>query len=314
MEKLCAVYHWWDEGGDSPAYANLRAPILISIATLRAVNPDIPIVVLDIEDKEREWAHFPEKLNFTIKKIKPNLADCSHLIRGWKYLSRIYDVHLNVPAEYIMYVDADCFFLQDPLPLHTAPDKFCFDGWNTGFYHYNRHSENNHEFLRHFIAYTRAAIYSEDIRSLIREFAGYHSWHGVWDEMICAFMVAKHPQFFDAIPYKDHATAKLMNETGDPDVRMFHCNGTMVSNIIPKTPNEKEHCRGLLGILAKEFYDLLCSVLDSSDLRMIYSAREMSYYMPQQFELRNMVWERIKSEDGHFHIEKQLNPRSKMII
>ena len=312
MEKLYAVYHWWDEDNDSPAYANLRAPIIVSIATLRAVYPDLPILVLDAEDKERDWAHFPEKLNFSVKKIKPNLADCSDKIRGWKHLSRIYDVHLNTPAENVMYVDSDVFWFEKPAMLGNK-DKFCFNTWNTGFYYYNRYSEIIAEFLKIFTTYTRAGIYSTDFKNAMLPHVGYDSWHGVWDEMVCSYMVTKHPALFDKIAAVEHGTAKMLHETGAINVNMFHANGTMVSNKVPKTPNEEIHCRGLLGILVKEFYDNLLKVLDEDDIRLIYSPRELSYYLPQQFPIRSVRWGQIKSEDRHYHIEQHLAPR-KMII
>jgi len=311
MSRVCAVYHWWDEAGDSPPYANLRVPTIISIATLRAVNPDIPITILDITEENKNWANFPDRLGFSVRKIKPSLSRHRHRIRGWKHLSRFLDVqYADIPyAETILYIDSDVFWLRDPLPLARSTDRFCFDGWNTGFYYYCKDAPFTSDFFEVFQAYTVAAIYSEDVRQVMNKYVGYESWHGVWDEMISTYMINRHTEWFNVIPLDEHVAARNLHLASNP--KMFHCNGTMVANQVPKTPNEHIHCRGLLGLLVTEFYECLLRVLDTDDLAKIYSEQERRIYLPQQFPLRRIV--ETKGEDGHFYAEKCLAPK-KLII
>lgn len=297
-----AVYHWWDEPGDSPPYANLRIPTIISIATLRAANPNIPILVLDLNERETHWGGFTDKLWFSVRKIQPCLKKHKDRIRGWKHLSRFSDVHREIRQGTILYVDSDVFWLQDPLPLEKSPDKFCFDGWNTGFYYYDRTAPFTEDFFEIFEAYTRGAIYSDDVRKVMKKYVGYDSWHGVWDEMMSSYMAHQHPELFNIIPVNEHTAARNLHLASNP--KMFHCNGTMVSNEVPKTPNEQIHCRGLLGLLVMEIYEKLRKVLDQQDIDQIYSLQEQRRYMPQQFPLRRIC--ETKGKDGHFYVEKCL--------
>jgi hypothetical protein len=308
---MIAIYHWFDEPNDSPPYANLRVPIIVSIATLRAVNPDIPILVLAQED--RDWGHFPDKLNFQVRKVHFALTQYEKEIKGWRHLSRIFDLQLTQVAD-IMYVDSDVFWFRDPLPLARNLDKFCFNGWNTGFFYYNQNL--NKDFFNIFDAYTRSSIYSEEVREIMKTHVGYHSWHGVWDEMITTYMNHHHPELFNIIPPEEHSSGRSITNVDASKVKMFHCNGTMVSNKVPKSLNEHIHCRGLLGLIVKEFYDNMMKVLDEGDMRYIYSLQEMSYYLPHQFSLLDDPHRltRTKSEDGHFHVEKCLRPQRTLLI
>jgi hypothetical protein len=300
-----AVYHWFDEPEDSPPYSNLRVPIIVSIATLRAVNPSIPILVLT--DEERDWKHFPEKLNFEVRRIEFTLKHKN--IKGCRHLSRIFDLQQFPDNPNIMYVDSDVFWFRDPLPLSQSLDKFCFNGWNTGFFYYNRNL--NLKFFDIFSAYAKAAIYSEDVRKVMRKYVGYDSWHVVWDEMITTYMKRHHPELFHTIPLEEHATAKIINELDLGKVKMLHCNGIMADNARPKNPAEKNHSRGLLGILVSEFYDKMIEVLGKEDLRQIYSEEELSYYLPHQFSLLENpnYLSKTQSAQGHFHIQKCLRQR-----
>jgi hypothetical protein len=308
---ISAVYHWFDAEEDSPPYANLRVPIIVSIATLRAVNPHIPIIVL--AQDHRDWGHFPEKLNFRVKRIQFSLERFKDRIKGWRHLSRLLDVQLGVQDGVYdtMYVDSDVFWFRDPLPLTCNLNKFCFDGWNTGFYYQQRMSRNSLEFFDVFDTYTKAAIYSQDIRQMMVKHIGYDAWYEVWDEMILAYMKDRHPELFHIIPPEEHCSARSLERTNLDEVKMFHCNGTMVPNEI----NESQHSRGLLGLLIKEFHDNMLKVLDERDMRHIYSLQEMSYYLPHQFSLLKEPYRLIKTkdEDGHFHAEKCLRPQRTLI-
>jgi len=306
-----AVYHWFDDHGDSAPYSNLRVPIIVSIATLRAVNPDIPILVLAQED--RDWGDFPEKLQFEVKRIPFHLNE-NHRIKGWRHLSRIFDIQKFSRLKNVMYVDSDVFWFRDPLPLHHDFSKFCFDGWNTGFFYYNRYA--NEEFFDIFEAYAKVAIYSHDFRKIMRDHIGYDAWYEVWDEMIITYMKKNHSELFNFIPVHEHSSGRNIGVQDPKMVKMFHCNGTMVPNEVPKSPNEYVHCRGLLGIIIEEFYELLQSVLTKNDIKQIYSVRELHRYLPCQFSLlkdpRRLT--RTLKEDEHFHVGECLVPQKLSFI
>lgn len=320
MMPISAVYHWWGSPEDAPPYANLRAPILLSIATLRAVS-DIPVKVLDLTGDvgdpgngrpSKQWAHFPKKLNFEVIGVPAEYKNYKRLVPGWMHLSRIQDVaswpfyHGN--PQTTVYVDSDVFFFRNPLPLEKNTSKFCFNGWNSGFYYHNNYDTT--EFFDIFGSYIKAAIFSEEVRKVMRQYVPYDAWYGVWDEMILTYMVKNHPELFDLIGVNEHCTANTIEAADPATVKMFHANGTMMANEFPKNPGEKEHCRGLLCLVVKEFYDNIRKVLDDKDLAMVFTEIERRHYLPQQFSLLENVsrLSSIRRADGHFHVKDCLRP------
>jgi hypothetical protein len=315
-----AIYHWWGSSNDAPPYANLRAPILLSIATLRAVS-DIPITVLDMtfengKPVHNDWRHFPEKLDFKVTKSPFWHERFKEKIPGYRHLSRIMDVKFEALNDHnhdvtIMYVDSDVFFLRNPLPLRGNPNKFCFNGWNTGLFYHQMNDPKNREFYEIFETYTNAAIYSDDIRRVMKTHVNYEAWYGVWDEMILTYMNHQHPELFSIIPVEEHVTAKTISFADLSKVKAFHANGTMMANDFPKNWGEKDHCRGLLCLIIKEFYDNICKVLSEEDMKLIFTEVERRNYIPQQLSLLENVGrlESIKGGDGHFHMWKWMRPR-----
>jgi hypothetical protein len=312
-----AVYHWWGSSTDAPPYANLRAPILLSIATLRAVS-DVPILVLDGTREnghpvENDWAHFPQKLKFNVQRIDFEYARHKDKVPGYRHLSRVEDIARTcVMSDWrtLMYVDSDVFFFRDPLPLHGDPAKFCFNGSNSGFFY---HDFRDPEFFEVFTSYTRAAIHSPDVRRVMRQYVGYDGWYGVWDEMILTYMKNHHPRLFAAIPFEEHTTVRALDESDAGTAKVFHANGLMVANDCPKNAGEKEHCRGLLGLIVREFYDNIVKVLDEADLKLVYTDAERRLYLPQQFNLLGEDLRRLKATqtaDGHYHTRRLMkSPR-----
>lgn len=304
--KVHACYHWWHYPDEPPAYANLRTPVVASIATLRAVS-DVPITVFDTSRKDAEWGHFPEKLGFRVQKVEPEMEYYSDIIDGWPYLSRLYDVRENAPeCDALMYVDSDVFWFKNPLPFAKPPDKFCFDGWNSGYFYYDPKSDTIELFHEIFDAYTKAAIYSNDVRKVMKRYLNYDGWYGVWDEMMLTYMAHHHPNLFHLIPVEEHSTARVLQYVSRDAVKMFHCNGTMVSSPFGKFGGEAKHSRGLMPLLVREFYEKLTKVLDEKDLGMMYTQQEMDYCMSRQFSLFDdmTAFLATKDEEGHYHAQR----------
>jgi hypothetical protein len=311
-----AIYHWWSHPGEPPAYSNLRTPILMSIATLRAVS-DMPILVLDISENrsiqktQDDWLHFPEKLNFRVARVNPALESYKHLVSGWPYLSRLYDLRdidqCFREEDALMYVDTDVFWLQNPLPLHRSPERFCFDGWNSGFFYYDPKSATVAKFFEVFDAYTKASIYSHDVRKVMKQYLNYDGWYGVWDEMVLTYMAKHHPELFNFIPVEEHSTARVLQYADKSKVKMFHCNGTMVSNPLTGA----KHSRGLMTLLASEFYQNLLKVMDEADIKMVFGQNELDYCLPRQFSLleNTAAFLATKDEEGHYHAQNVLVTR-----
>lgn len=316
----CAIYHWWEEQGDAPPYSNLRTPILISIATLRAVS-DIPIIVLDMSYKwgdqhpyKHDWGHFPEKLNFEVIYNDFEYSCYNERVRGFKHLSRCQDIlwwpgRSGIQIKKTMYVDSDVFWLKDPLPFACNPNKFCSDGWNTGFFYFDKISTVTNHFWDIFYTYIKAAIYSPDVRQIMMSYVPYVEWYEVYDEMILTYMTHKHPDLLEIIPPEEHFTLRKITDVEDlSKIKMLHANGLMVSNDLCKVAGERRHSRGLLGLLIREFYENMRKTLNDEDLAMIYQKSELDHYLPQQISLLEdmELIQSTKSKDGLYYLEKCL--------
>lgn len=299
-------YHTFTGKEEFPAYSNLRVPTLLSIATLRAVNPDIAIVVLDgSEDRTNQrWGKYQDSLDFQVWSIEFHLTKHWQHIKGWQHLSRLFDLKRHPRRSDIIYCDSDVFWLKDPLPLFWKEDGFCFDGFNTGFFYF-KPGKIIDLFFELFESYTIGAMSNLQIRQIMKSHVGYDTWYDVWDEMITTFMYHQTPDMFRILPLDEHCTARRMT----PDAKMFHANGTMVSNRFPQREGEREHSRGLLCLIIKEFYDNICKVLDPAD---IFSKKQIEFYLPKQFSLFD-DWSDMKTEDGHYHIKRALRPPKTII-
>lgn len=307
--KPVAFYHWWSHPDEPDPFANLRTPILLSIATLRSVS-DMPIIVLDLSERSNNWSHFPEKLNFQIHRIKASLKGYHDLIAGWQFLSRIHDLkewhqRLHPERPTVMYVDSDVFWFKDPEPLACDTDGFCFDGYNTGLFYYSPQSHSNQLFHDRFETYVKAAIFSPSIRQSFVECIGYDSWYGVWDEMILSFMLTQHKDLFRIIPREEHLAARNDLPKDTSRIKMLHCNGMMVSDPLGET----NHCRGLTCLVVKEFYDNIRKVFNQSDLDLIFTKQQQEFgerYRVSLFENWGNL-QKTKDSQGHFHLMNSLS-------
>jgi hypothetical protein len=311
-----AIYHFWSHPKEPAPYKNLRTPILLSIATLRAVS-NVPILVLDVTGSKQDWGDYPEKLKFDVGMCSPSLYRYQKLVDGWLYLSRIFDIRLwpnqtiRTPKHF-MYVDCDVFFFRDPFPLTGNTDRFCWDGWNTGFFYYNQHGDYMYDFFEIFESYTKASIWSHEVRKVMKQYIGYDGWYGVWDEMILTYMKNKHPEFFSIIPWEEHTTVKTLHQADPAKVKVFHSNGLMVENPVSKWIGESKHCRGILALVVKEFYDNIIKVLNENDLATIFTEEERSRYNPLRFSLLEQLslLKATKDSKDNYHLEPFLQGMS----
>lgn len=291
----CVFYHWWRYPHET--CTNIRTPILLSIATLRAVS-DVPIVVLDASNKLNDWRHFPEKLKFQVIPIGCVLEKYKDLVEGWQYLSRIYDINLySGMCETTIYSDSDVFWLRNPLPLNIDSDKFTFDGWNTGFFYYK--TQNHKLWFDVFDSFTRASIHSEEVRSIMKKYVGYDGWYEIWDEMILSYMVHSQPYLFRLTDVNEHLTTRMLPNADKDKAKMFHCNGTMVKNPI----TNENHARGLMALLVDEFYQNVIKVMDKIDLEIIFGNQLIDYCNRNRFSLFKDQAKLMatKDEQGLFH-------------
>lgn len=298
-----AVYHCWSEHDEQEPYKNVRTPVVLSIATLRATS-QIPITVLDMTERETDWDHFPDTLNFKVIRKQFSLTSDANHVKGYKHLSRIFDVHdwalENNIKSTVVYCDSDVFFLKDPFPLQAQNSHFCWDGWNTGFFYFNPEGLYYKSFYELFCKYTKEAIYSEVLRQEMKGFVGYDDWYGVWDEMVLGYMKNKHPEVFDLTPIAEHVTCRTLSQIDPVKAKIFHGNGSMVPNPI----TGGDHARGLLCLMIKEFYQKICKSLKENHLLEIFGAETLRYFKDKQFSLIDNAYylEWIKNDKGLYEL------------
>jgi hypothetical protein len=250
-----------------------------------------------------DWRDYPTKLNFQVIPTVPRLINHQHR-PGWKNLSRLFD--LPVDDNVIVYCDSDVFWLQNPFPLLGDLSKFNFNQMNSGFFYYQ--PSQTATFLEIFKSFALTAMYDDNFRYLSRQFVDYNEWYYVLDETILSYMFNKHRDLFNIIPDHEHTTAR--NLANVSQIKMFHCNGLMVSNPLAVLEGEKEHCRGLCGLLFKEVYDNLRLALSENDLIQMFTPEIYEHYLPKQQSLMDLSFrERLlatKSASGHYHLQAAL--------
>lgn len=309
MTQPTVVYHWWATNAEKPHYSNLAHPVLLSIATLRAVNPTIPIKVIDCSGSwmDEDWLHFKNKLDFSVSYGIFELDRYSH-IKGYKLLSRLFDVRVHQTSP-VIYCDSDVFWLRDPLPLLGDSTRFCFDGFNSGFFYYDPASFKVKEMFEIFDAYTITALSDQTFCNHIKEVTAYDDWPYIWDETIMTYMTQTGlDHLFDIVPREEHGLIRHFPQMDDLEqLKMLHCNGLMVYNPLAKRLEEKDHSRGLACLLFKEFYDHLRAVLSEDDIKMIFTKAEISDGLAHQISLKD--FDKIpRTEDGHFCLNGTFRP------
>lgn len=290
MKETIVVYHWWGDEKEQPIYSNMSHPIILSISSLRAVNPTIKIIVLNCSKynpSQNELEHFKEKLNFDILPINFTLEEHYSKVKGYQLLSRLFDIRkIDATNQIVIYCDSDVFWLKDPLPLECDPQKFCFDGFNSGFFYYDYDSPLVKEMFSVFDAYSITALRDKSFCKMIKEKTNYDAWPYIWDETVLRYMNENGmDHLFNVISINEHGAIRNINLFDKNKMKMLHCNGLMIKNPTAKRLSEKSHSRGLACLIFKEFYENICKSLDTKDINMIFTKNEIMNCLSQQISL-----------------------------
>lgn len=253
------MYHWWSEETDYPPHLNLRTPLIHSIATLRGTGCTDSVIVMDVSEKPQSFNGWDRKLNFSVLRWKPILHTYQNK-PGWKNLSRLFDIHefcTTVDCYGVIYCDTDVFWLKNPYPLLQDPNKFCFNGYNSGFFYFDIRSPDVSNFFELFKAFTLTALNDDNFRVITRSYTDYNEWYYVLDETILTYMGVKMPHLFNFIDINEHLTPHAMKDihTDASQAKMVHCHGTNIENHREKEEWRKKYNRGLAPLIIKELYD-----------------------------------------------------------
>ena len=275
------VYHWWSESSDRPPHLNLRSPLIHSIATLRGVNKELPVIVLDGSAEKIDYAGWDKRLNFLVIPISFHLAGYKDKA-GWRNLSRLFDIWRYVNNNCtVIYSDLDVFWLKDPLPLVQDPSKFCFNKFNSGFFYYDRTAKDVHKFFNLFEAYTITSLNDDNFRVITRSYTDYNEWYYVLDETILTYMYVKMPELFNAIDIYEHLTPSsdcndILNADTDR-LKMLHCHGMSVENHLEQEEWRRKYNRGLAPLLIKELYENMCISIGERGIEELYGTELVQF-------------------------------------
>lgn len=304
--NTAVAYHWWSLESDSPPHQNIRVPIIGSIATLRAVDKTIPIYVLDCSDHDVDWHGYDKFLNFKIIKTQFFLKDYRHR-NGWQNLSRIFDLRrTEIPEKILLYSDSDVFWIKSPLPLEKSPNKFCFNGTNSGLFYFDKTSPDVAQFFNLFEAFTITALNDESFRIITRQYTGQIPFF-VIDEQVLTYMHVKMRELFNTLDIPEHFT--LYNVTQHTDLsklKNLHLHAVIVENPLEVIDWKKRWNRGATLIFIQELYDLMNSILSETQVQSMFDHQLMEFakihrtsFVDLEFQNRFL---KSKDQDGHYHL------------
>lgn len=277
------IYYWWDNYEDCP-HNNLRVPIILSIATLRAHNPSIPIYVMDCSEKQLNWRNFENSLNFQVTPWTMNLPEHN-------FMSRMIDIQAfvkQIPEDEIIYCDSDVFWLRNPLPFFESPDFFCSNRHNNGFFYFDKTSPACCQFFELFKSYSMLILNDEKFKKEILS-QDVNKFTTSLDEVISNRIFEIKPKIVKQIQMSEHGFIRdIAHDKIDvKDIKMIHCNGLLVENKFNKINANQKHARGLVCLIFKELYQAITNVLSESEIESIFTRDELNYYIPLQFEILN---------------------------
>ncbi len=275
-------YHCWFDPREPEPYCHLGTPVVLSIATLRQSFAG-RIYVVDLSETPRDWSYFPEKFDFEVVRHTPSFRQVAAAVREWKHLSRIPDVHAVAASrgvEHAVYSDADVFWLGSPPPPSI---RFTFNGFNSGYYHYNPAVAA--EFISLFNSYCIRAAHDLRFRNRLKKYCWYDGWYGVWDEMVLPFMMRKHPGLFSICPKEEHITTGNLALVDLAEATAFHANPSSLSNPYPRPGGNRQHSPGIYALTIKEISERTQGILDEDDFVTIFAHTELDEFRYRQFSL-----------------------------
>lgn len=289
--KPVAIYHLWADPKIEPSPGrNIRTPVIMSIATLRG-HTDMPIYVLDYTPNKQDWGCFDKQLNFTVLQ-KTHVLDRYRDLKGGQILSRFFDVDdfaMDIPEDLVFYMDTDVFWFKSPSIRHD-PSKFCFNGYNNGFFYYNKNAVDVRKFFELYKAFVLTAINDDNFRYITRQYIKYDYNHVfVHDEAISSYIYHKRRDLVDRLDVYDHFTPYSPMPENDIDnldidnldiskLSMVHCNGIVVRNEL-QSDWRGNHARGLACLLIRELYE---SAMKGTDITQCFSKEELDHYLPSK--------------------------------
>lgn len=285
--NFALIYHYWNDSKDREVWRDLANPVIASIATLRSMNLQTPIYVMDVSNKRNDWSYFPFKLKFEVVRRQPRLG---HNGKGvisssqMKLFSRSFDVPglaFEIDADYYAFCDSDILWYRDFLPFPTPIDGIYCNRKNNGFFYWNRGSQDASRF---FTLWQEACQQGVNDTKKKQEILTYYYSDTFNDEAAYCYVKAQNWDLIkDLSTYDNWAGIKPTVEVLENTKNVHLCQTNFGKR------------RGLMAIIIREFHDRLKIHLDEPDLVRMFG--EKSMYLAKSFGLDQLHKARLLLND-----------------
>src|SRR5690606_3764906 len=148
-----------------------------------------------------------------------------------------------------------------------------FNGYNSGYFYYNKKSGVVTRFFDLFQAFTTTALNDENFRIITRQYTCMDTVpFFILDEQVLAYMRFKLPELFDLISVDEHLALSAHGFDGKiDDPRNIHMHAVMVENPLDTSEWRKPWNRGITPIAIQELFNNLQSVLSTEEIEDMYS-------------------------------------------
>lgn len=333
--ECAVVYKWWSSNPDPRVVNHIQAPIITSIATLRAVEPDVSVYVANFVDGLYDWGDFPSRLRFSVLPMSPVLEasipkkDLWSLSDGGLYTGRgpletasrkiehsldslnvgscswpfdLMSLASLLPERYLVSCSSDVFWLRPILPLIGDADRLNVHKNNSGLFYFDKESDVARCWIELWQAYLSLAIRDFVFRRRLIE---KYPRPAVIDEgKVFFYLRDAFPDIFDS-----HIRCIESSEILLPS---DHCVDGFEKEFIAGLKGLNLGCsigpyKGRFPMLFREMFD---SIRDSFTMDELFSMYGMDIFNNSSFSLDDLAEPRTNPFYGHLSDKMNAKIRS----
>jgi hypothetical protein len=220
-------------------------PVILSAASVRSHNFDIPIYIIDTSKHERtmsEWGVTASQIRIKIIKRNPHLHHAMSFIDPALYdlrlLSRVFDVESamrDVPEDNVIFLDSDIFCLQPLLPLRTVKTKileYFYSNSNNGVWIYNKQSRSCLDVFEGWKNLICRSILDPDSKFYIHSKNPYYGSPRLNDEVVYRTLCERFPGNMRPTHFTENYLFHWLSidpRTVTEQIKMLHCLGFLTT-------------------------------------------------------------------------------------
>jgi len=274
------VYYYFGHAGVAKIVRkNLRLPVYLAMASLRAFHPALPIYVIDASDEDMDWEDYPEVLKFKLITMRPVVDEImrqASKAEGLRYFTKllakpmaIREAMKEIAQPLIVFVDADLFWVTQMTPLLADFNrKFCA-GDNTGMFYFDKRLPLSQKVMDLWTAYCTHICFDSDFCARVMQRTGSTAVH---EETVMQYMRQEFPDWFDAPPLSENCPFMRYGEPvqNNRAFKTIHCHSNNFAMA--------ERRKGLACLWIKELRENVTRVLGLDRMEAIFGDLESPCY------------------------------------